>query len=55
LKAGKKLLDHAGNFLLLDAARKMVLSAIKRLEDYGFDAPNLQEALRELKAFSSLG
>jgi hypothetical protein len=55
LKAGKKLLDHAGNLLLLDAARKMVLSAAWRLEDYGFDVPNLHEALTELKAFSSLG
>lgn len=55
LKSGKKLLDHAGNFLLLDAARKMVLSATRRLEDLGFDVPNLREALRELKTFSSLG
>lgn len=55
LKTGKKLLDHAGNFLLLDSARKMVLSATKRLEDFGFDVPNLHEALLELKSFSSLG
>jgi hypothetical protein len=55
LKSGKKLLDHAGNFLVLDGARKMVLSATRRLEDYGFDVPNLHEALSELKAFSSLG
>lgn len=55
LKTGKKLLDQAGNFLLLDAARKMVQSATRRLEDYGFDAPNLHEALIELKSFSSLG
>jgi hypothetical protein len=55
LKTGKKLLDHAGNFLLLDAARKMVTSAIRRLEDFGFDVPNLHEALTALKTFSSLG
>jgi hypothetical protein len=55
LKTGKKLLDHAGNFLLLDAARKLVLSATRRLEDYGFDVPNLHEGLTELKTFSSLG
>ena len=55
LKAGKKLLDHADNFLLLDAARKLVQSANRRLEDYGFDVPNLQEALAVLKSFSSLG
>jgi hypothetical protein len=55
LKNGKKLLDHAGNFLLLEAARKMVLSATRRLEDYGFDVPNLHRALTVLKDFSSLG
>jgi hypothetical protein len=55
LKAGKKLVDHAGNFLLLDSARKMVLSAIKQLEDFGFDVPNLHKAFLELKSFSSLG
>ena len=55
LKAGKKLLDHAGNFLLLEAARKMVLSATRRLADCGFAIPNLHEALIELKSFSSLG
>ena len=55
LKTGKKLLDHAGNFLSLDAARKMVLSATRRLEDYGFDVPNLHEAVIELKSFTSLG
>jgi hypothetical protein len=55
LKAGKKLLDHAGNFVLLDSARKIVISAVRRLEDYGFDVPNLHEALTELKSFSSLG
>lgn len=55
LKTGKKLLDHVGNLVLLDAARKTVLSATRRLEDYGFDVPNLHEALTELKTFSSLG
>jgi len=55
LKHGKKLLDHAGNLVLLDAGRKMVLSATRRLEDFGFDVPNLHEALLELKSFSSLG
>ena len=55
LKTGKKVLDHAGNFVLLDAARKMVLAATRRLEDLGFDVPNLHKALRELKSFSSLG
>jgi len=55
LRTGKKLLDHAGNLLLLDAARKMVQSAARRLEDYGFAVPNLHEALIELKSFSSLG
>ena len=55
LKTGKKVLDHAGNFVLLDAARKMVLSATRRLEDLGFDVPNLHKALLELKSFSSLG
>ena len=55
LKAGKKLLDHAGNFLVLDAARKMVLSATRRLEDFGFDLAELDEALRELRSFSSMG
>ena len=55
LKNGKKLLDHAGNLVLLDAGRKMILSATRRLEDFGFDVPNLHEALLELKSFSSLG
>jgi hypothetical protein len=55
LKTGKKLLDHAGNFLLLDSARKIVASAVRRLEDYGFDVSNLHEALTELKSFTSLG
>ena len=55
LKTGKKLLDHAGNFVVLEAAKKMVLSATRRLEDHGFDVPNLQEALAELKTFASLG
>ena len=55
LKTGRKLLDHAGNSLLLDAARKIVLSATRRLEDYGFAIPNLHEALMVLKSFSSLG
>jgi hypothetical protein len=55
LKTGKKLLDHAGNFVLLDAARKIVLSATRRLEDCGFDVPNLHEALTVLKSFSCLG
>src|ERR1700739_908833 len=53
LKTGKKLFDHAGNSLLLDAAKKIVLSAARRLEDYGFAIPNLQEALMVLKSFSS--
>jgi hypothetical protein len=55
LKTGKKLLDHAGNVVVLDSARKMVKSAIRRLEDFGFDVPNLHEALTVLKTFSSLG
>jgi hypothetical protein len=55
LRTGKKLLDHAGNFVVLDSARKMVTSAIRRLEDYGFDAFNLHEALTVLKTFSSVG
>lgn len=55
LKTGKKVLDQAGNFVLLDAAPRMVLSATRRLEDLGFDVPNLHKALRELKSFSSLG
>lgn len=55
LKTGKKVLDYAGNFVLLDAARKMVLSATRRLEDLGFEVPNLHKALLELKSFSSLG
>ena len=55
LKSGRKLLDHAGNFLVLDAARKMVQSATRRLEDFGFDVPNLHEAFAELKTFASLG
>jgi len=55
LKAGKKLFDHSGNSLVLAAARKMVSSAVARLEDYGFDVRKLQEALAELKSFSSLG
>ena len=55
LKTGKKLSDHAGNFVELDSARKMVKSAIRRLEDYGFDVSNLHEALTVLKTFSSLG
>ena len=55
LKTGKKLLDHAGNYMLLDGARKIVLSAARRLEDYGFDVSNLHEALKELKTFASLG
>ena len=54
LKTGKKVLDQAGNFVLLDAARRMVLSATRQLEDLGFDVPNLHKALRELKSFSSL-
>ena len=55
LNTGKKLLDHAGNFLVLDAGRKAVLSATKRLEDFGFNVPNLNEALSKLKTFSVLG
>ena len=55
LNSGKKLLDHAGNFLVLAAGRKLVLSATRRLEDLGFDVPNLHEALLKLKSFSSLG
>jgi hypothetical protein len=55
LKTGKKLLDHLGNVVVVDAARKMVTSAIRRLEDFGFDVPNLHEALTVLKTFSSLG
>jgi len=55
LNSGKKLLDHAGNFLVLEAGRKLVLSATRRLEDFGFDVPNLHEALLTLKSFSSLG
>ena len=55
LKTGKKLLDHVGNYMLLDAARKIVLSAVRRLGDYGFDVPNLHEALKELKTFTALG
>lgn len=55
LRTGKKLLDHAGNFVVLDSARKMVTSAIRRLEDYGFDVFNLHEALTVLKTFSSVG
>ena len=48
LKTGKKLSDHAGNFVELDSARKMVKSAIRRLEDYGFDVSNLHDALTVL-------
>lgn len=55
LKTGKKLLDHAGNYVVLDAARKMVQSATRRLEDFGFDVANLHEAFAELKTFASLG
>src|ERR1700751_2426448 len=55
LRTGRKLLDHAGNSLLLDAARKIVLFSTRRLEDYGFAIPNLHEALMVLKSFSSLG
>jgi hypothetical protein len=55
LNTGKKLLDHAGNYVVLDAGRKLVLSATRRLEDFGFDVPNLHEALLRLKSFSSLG
>jgi hypothetical protein len=55
LKAGNKLLDHAGNSVVLAAARKMVSSAVGRLEDFGFAVPKLHQALTELKTFSSLG
>jgi hypothetical protein len=55
LRPGKKLLDHVGNFVVLDAARKMVLAATRRLEDIGLDVPNLHEALLEFKSFCSLG
>jgi hypothetical protein len=55
LKTEKKLLDHAGNFVVLESAKKMVLSAVRRLEDFGFDVPNLHEALTEPKRFSSIG
>ena len=55
LKNGKKLVDHVGNLVLLDAGRKMVLSATRHLEDFGFDVPNLHKALLELKSFASLG
>ena len=55
LKTGKKLLDHAGNFVVLESAKKMLLSAIRRLEDYGFEVPNIHQALTELKRFSSIG
>jgi len=41
--------------MLLDGARKIVLAAVRRLEDYGFDVPNLHEAIKELKTFTSLG
>ena len=55
LNTGKKLLDHAGNYLVLEAGRKLVLSATRRLEDLGFDVPNLHRALLKLKSFSSMG
>jgi hypothetical protein len=55
LKGGKKVLDHVGNLLVLDAARKAVTAAVRRLEDFGFEVPDLRKALTELKSFSSLG
>lgn len=55
VNTGKKLLDHVGNFLVLEAGRKLVLSATRRLENFGFDVPNLHAALLKLKSFSSLG
>jgi hypothetical protein len=48
LPFGKKLLDHVGNFLVLEAGRKLVLSATTRLKDFGFDVPNLHAALLKL-------
>jgi hypothetical protein len=49
------MLDHADNSLLLDPARKMVASAVGRLEDFGFEIPSLRQALTDRKSFSSLG
>jgi hypothetical protein len=37
LKVGKKLLDHVGNSLVFPAARKMVTTSVRQLEDYGFN------------------
>lgn len=53
--AGKRVMDHVGNPLIVEAARKMVATAIARLEDFGFEVPKLHDALAELKSFSSLG
>jgi hypothetical protein len=33
----------------------MVASAVGRLEDFAFEVPKLQQGLKELKSFSSLG
>lgn len=55
IKSGKKVLDHLGSVLLLPAARRMVSSAVVRLEELGFDIHKLDEAVTELKSFSSLG
>lgn len=55
VKAGKKVLNHVGNYLVLDAARKLVTSSIWRLQDLGFDVSNLHEGLAVFKSFSTLG
>jgi len=55
VKAGKRVLDHVGNPLILESARKMLATAVARLEEFGFEVPKLHDALVELKSFSSLG
>jgi hypothetical protein len=39
----------------LDTAKKLILGALKNLEDYGFDVAYLQAVLEELRSFARLG
>lgn len=55
LKVGAKLFDHGKNPLELDTAKKLILGALRNLEDYGFDVANLQAVLEELRSFARLG
>jgi len=55
LKVGARLLDHGGNSLGLDTAKKLILGATKDLEGYGFDVANLHVVLEGIRSFVELG